>query len=246
MKRERWIVASDAIGSIEQEVWQPETPDERAEALRKTLYANAKPIGWGVLDDLTEIRELVDAGLVGLGWPPSYVRLAVTDSGKWRIIDSPNDLRSGETFKWSFLWIDKVAPPLSEAYWLGRISFALESARQHFERSDMRSFFLSAMRLGAYQIEIDVRRVALRYAETGKKNYQDSRRGTDILKAGSFKSLHGEAAQAMANRLLAEKPDRTWKKICELVAAEYGVSTETIRKKVENPKKRVKPRELPS
>jgi hypothetical protein len=243
MKRERWIIASDALGTVGRDVWHPDTPEETAEAWARTL--NAKPKGWGILDELSEIRSLVDAGLDGMGWPASCVRLAVSkdkaDWGAfgqgWRVIERREEVGDGEMFRWSFLWIEGAAPALSEAYFLGKMAFSLQAIEDHLEKDDLLTVFHHSMRLGLYQSEIDVRRIALRYAETGKDIHQGSRRGNDMKSAGSFKARHGAAAQARAFDLLAEKPDRTWSKIRDLLAEEFGVSAETIKKSVRNPKK---------
>lgn len=169
MKRERWIIAHDALGEIAREVWQPETPQEQSEALRKSLYPNPRPKGWGLADELAEMRDLIDRGLIGMGWPPSNVPLAVTPEGGWRVVEGAHDVGEGEAFRWSFTWIDQAAEPLTEAYWLGRMAFSLAAIDAHLERGDMLTLFQHAMRLGAHQTEIDVRKIALRYAESGKK-----------------------------------------------------------------------------
>ncbi|WP_397544215.1 hypothetical protein [Roseovarius salis] len=169
MKRYRAIYAKDAIGEVSRDVWEPETPSERNEALARTLYPNAKPKSWTVEDDIAEMRGLVDAGLIGMGWPPSSARLAVADDGSWREISDPKEVGEGEQHRWAFMWIDGAAPSLSEAYFLGKMAFCLVCMESNLAGGDMRGFMHNSMRLGMYQTEIDVRRIALRFADEGKK-----------------------------------------------------------------------------
>ena len=240
MKREVRILAQDAIGSVTQEVWHPETSEERADALALTM--RAKPSGWNVQDELNEIRGLIDKALSGMGWPNSKQRIAVNADGKWRPIEAREDVRENEKFWWSFLWIREAAPPLSEVFYLGNMVFSLECLQNALDKGDQLQLFHHAMRLGMYQSEIDVRKIALRYADVGKRQIAAGDEGRNQRSMGSFKSVHGKAAQARAHELLAEKPNRTWRQIQVILAKEFSseekpVSAETIRKSISNPKK---------
>jgi hypothetical protein len=167
MKRERHLIAKDAIGAIDREVWRPETPEERAEALALTF--GAKPKGYGINDEIAEIRGLIDVALNGMGWPRSRERVAVDRKGQWRSITSPDDLSEGEKFHWSFLWISDAAEPLSEAYFLGKMAFDIAAIESAIKSGNMLALFRHAGRIGVHQTKIDVRRIALRYATVGKK-----------------------------------------------------------------------------
>ncbi|MEX1234396.1 MAG: hypothetical protein WEB56_05355 [Roseovarius sp.] len=237
MKRFKAIYAKDALGEVSRDIWEAESPSERNEALARTLYPNTKPKSWTVEDDIAEMRRLVDTGLIGMGWPPSGARLAVADDGSWREIAHPEDVGEGERHRWSFLWVDGAAPPLSEAYFLGKMAFCLSALEENLADGDMRGFLYNSMRLGMYQTEIDVRKIALRYADVGKRQLAAGEQGRNQRTAGSFKATYGEVAQDRAHELLTEKPGRTWRQIQLMLAKEYSVSAETIRKSISNPKK---------
>lgn len=242
MKRFKAVYAKDALGEVSHEIWEAERASERNEAIARTLYPNAKPKGWTVEDDIAEMRGLIDAGLVGMGWPSSGAQLAVTDNGSWRAISDPSEAAEGEQFRWAFMWIDKTAEPLSEPYFLGKMAFCLFAMENNLALSDMRSFMHNSMRMGMYQSEIDVRKIALRYADVGKRQIAAGDEGRNQLSKKSFKSVHGKAAQDRANELFAEKPDRTWRQIQVILVKEFStkekpVSAETIRKSISNPKK---------
>lgn len=235
MRRERHLIAKDAISFVEREVWQPETPQERGKALALTL--GAKPKGWGIRDEIGEIRELIDVALHGMGWPRSNECIAVDQNGEWRPITSPDELREGEKFHWSFMWISDAAEPLSEAYFLGKMSFEIAGIEHAIEAGDMLAIFRHGGRIGAHQTEIDVRRIALRYATIGRKQLAASEAGRATRSADSFKTLYGDEAQRRADALHLENQRRTWARIRQILAAEYEVSAETIKKALKNPKK---------
>ncbi|WP_133260365.1 hypothetical protein [Rhodovulum sp. BSW8] len=72
----------------------------------------------------------------------------------------------------------------------------------------------------------------------GERQLKASERGRTIRSSGSFANRHGEKAQERANELFREKPSRTWTRIREMLAAEFKVSSETIKGSVRNPKKK--------
>lgn len=202
MKRFKVVYAKDALGEVSRDVFKPETPSERNEALARTIFPNAKPKSWTVEDDIAEMRGLVDAGLIGMGWPPSGARLAVADDGSWREIVNPKDVGENEQHRWSFLWIADAAKPLSEAYFLGKMAFCLVAMEDNLARNDMRGFLHNSMRLGMYQTEIDVRIIALRYAEMGHKYLVKSKEGAE-KRRGDF-APHTEAVLSEMAKLIAE------------------------------------------
>lgn len=177
MKRERWILATDAIGAIEREVWLPETPDEEPEALYQMMSVGCHDPDRQIIDDVEEMRGRIDAGLIEMGWPPSNVQLAIPKNGQPRIIQTHHDMCEGDAFARSWAWIEKNAKPLSEAYWLAKMAFSLIVIEQSLEKNDMMTVFRHAMKLGAYQTEIDVRKRAGRFAETGKRYFTKSEEG---------------------------------------------------------------------
>jgi len=201
------------------------------------LTFRAKPAGWGIRDEIAEIRNLVDIALIGMGWPRSKERIAVDQKGGWRSIASHDDLRAGEIFHWSFTWIDVAAKPLSEAHFLGRMAFEIACIEHAIESGDTLALFRHAARLGSVQTEIDVRRIALRFATVGQNQLAASKEGSAKRSAGSFKAIHGAEAQSRAGELHRGHPHWTWAKICKTIAAEYGVGTETVKKSLTNPKK---------
>jgi hypothetical protein len=196
------MIAEDAIGFIDREVWHPEAPEERPEALLKTLSVGSHDADRHISDDVAEMRERIDAGLARMGWPPSCARLAVSKEGTARVIASPEELRGGEVFSWSFVWIEKNALPLSEAYFLGKMAWSLQVIEWSLEKGDMMTVFRHAMRLGAYQTEIDVRRFGLRSATVGKKQTKvlDDHRA----RANEKKQMKAERRQEIVAKVAAE------------------------------------------
>lgn len=76
-----------------------------------------------------------------------------------------------------------------------------------------------------------------RAAVSGEKQVRAGKAGRDMRTDNSFKAVHGEAAQAMADDIAAKNPHLSWTAIRNRVAKEYSVSPETVKKSLTNPKK---------
>lgn len=74
-------------------------------------------------------------------------------------------------------------------------------------------------------------------ALSGQRQVIGGRLGNRMRSHVAFAKGCGEKAQAEANQLALEKPNLTWAAICKYIAYRYGVSPETVRKSLINPKK---------
>lgn len=74
-------------------------------------------------------------------------------------------------------------------------------------------------------------------ALSGRRQVKGGHDGNAMKGAKSFAATHATAAQARADALHRENPRRTWARIRQIIAQEYGVSVETVRKSLRNPKK---------
>ncbi|WP_179141928.1 hypothetical protein, partial [Salibaculum halophilum] len=117
-------------------------------------------------------------------------------------IEGREEVGDGEMFRWSFLWIEDAAPALSEAYFLGKMAFSLQAIEDHLEKDDLLTVSHHSMRLGLYQSEIDVRRIALSYAEMGYKYSVKSNEGAE-KRRGDF-APHTKSVLSEMARLRAE------------------------------------------
>jgi hypothetical protein len=198
MKRYKAVSAKDALGEVSRDVWEPETPSERAEALNRALSVGSHHPDRQIIEDVTEMRDLVDTGLIGMGWPPSGARVAVAEDGSWREISDHEELAESELPRWADMWIGKAAEPLSEAYFLGKMAFSLKVIEESLAANDMMTVFRHAMRLGMYQTEIDIRKIAGRYAEIGKKYLTSSEEGA-AKRRGDFKAETQSILSEMAD-----------------------------------------------
>lgn len=71
----------------------------------------------------------------------------------------------------------------------------------------------------------------------GDRQISAGMRGNEMRSDNSFAALHGEAAQARADQIAAERPSLSWTAIRNIIAREFSVSADTIKKKLRNPKK---------
>lgn len=74
-------------------------------------------------------------------------------------------------------------------------------------------------------------------AMSGRRQVKGGRDGNAMRTDTSFAALYGAAAQARADALHRENPRRTWGRIRQIIASEYKVSPETVKKALRNPKK---------
>lgn len=198
MKRDKQVIAKDAMGTVTQETWTPETPQEQGKAFKQAF--RCKPSGWNINHEIAEIRELIDTALDGMGWPRSGDQLAISPNGNWRKIASPDELKDREQQRWAFLWISKAAEPLSETYFLGKMAFEVECIEQAIKSGDLLSMHQHSAKLGAHQTKIDLRKIALRYAEIGHKYSVKSQEGAD-KRRGDF-APHTDAVLSEMERLI--------------------------------------------
>lgn len=126
---------------------------------------------------------------------------------------------------------------LSDGDFLSRMKEALFEARKAAENGDLLGIFYEARRLGRLEAELVIRRRSLRHTDMGKRQLTASEMGRAMRSRMSFKTNHGAQAQRRAHELHSENPNRTWARIQEIIAKEYGVSAETIKKALINPKK---------
>lgn len=71
----------------------------------------------------------------------------------------------------------------------------------------------------------------------GRAQVKAGKRGNELRSSSSFAATHGVEAQAMADEIAAKSPNLSWAAIRNTVAARFGVSSETIKKSLRNPKK---------
>lgn len=74
-------------------------------------------------------------------------------------------------------------------------------------------------------------------AISGRAQVKSGERGNAMRTDASFAAVHGEAAQRRADALAVDRPDLSWTAIRNILAREFGVSAETIKKKLRNPRK---------
>ena len=73
--------------------------------------------------------------------------------------------------------------------------------------------------------------------KAGDRQISAGVRGSEMRNNTSFAATKGRTAQERAVEIAAARPDLTWTAIRNVLAREFGVSAETIKKAVRNPKK---------
>lgn len=136
---------------------------------------------------------------------------------------------------------DKVSDP-AVARWL-RTSHDPQYVRDRLvaiRQKAQRGFFSDAwLELQSLELRADHSwRVATEpILSAGDRQISAGERGNEMRVHNSFASLRGAEAQARAEEIARTKPGLTWAAIRNKLASEFGVSAETIKKAVRNPKK---------
>ncbi|MBF9029880.1 hypothetical protein HKCCE3408_05700 [Rhodobacterales bacterium HKCCE3408] len=188
---------------------------------------------------LTELRAALDEELQAQGWPPLDARITVAPDGSWRITeDMAADLAGGNvSIPLGRTYIEQNAEPLKDAWFLARMADRCMRLLDGLRRDDVTTVLRDAFQLGDDLRELEIRQKALREATLGEAQLKASARGTAIRRAGSFATKHGAEAQRRAHELATNKPHWTWFQTRQVLGQEFGVSPETIKKFVTNPKK---------
>jgi hypothetical protein len=188
---------------------------------------------------LAALRAALDAELQAQGWPPLDARVTVSGDGTWRLCtDMAADLAGGHVLiPKGRTYIEQTAAPLSTDWFLARMADRCLRLLDGLRRDDPHSVLRDAFALGADLRELEIRQKALREATLGDAQLRASEQGAATRRAGSFAAKHGAEAQRRACEIAADKPHWTWSQTRARLAREFGVSPETIKKFVRNPKK---------
>ncbi|NOX72941.1 MAG: hypothetical protein GXP03_04750 [Alphaproteobacteria bacterium] len=134
------------------------------------------------------------------------------------------------------------------AYWLmayNRLCREREVLASSATAPDLELLIMFAEELGQYQERMvwrqgldektGKRREAL--ALSGRKQVKDGQDGNRMRTNNSFFTRHGKQAQEFVEDLHQRKPNLTWADMRRQAAKKFGVSPETIKEKLNNPKR---------
>lgn len=145
--------------------------------------------------------------------------------------------------------LDEASAQWLAAHWLAEFN-TLTRKRERFEAGNTGATLVASMLFAAAEmgrleermwwragIDRDTGRKREALALAGRRQVRGGRAGAAIKGQKSFRAAFGAQAQMRAEEIHAARPHLSWAKIREILAGEFKVSPETIKKSVRNPKK---------
>lgn len=231
MKR-REVVHRDVFGALIRETWSGDSVRDFFEHLWREQQEALTVLEW-----LDEVEIWATDNLVVKGWPAPWEHLEVSPEGGWAVFPRGQEMKAAHSYTHGHAFIKERAAPLSLEYFLVEVAQDVRTARDQYMRGQIDHLFFTVARLGGNLREAHMRHKGLRFAESGKRQIDAGRRGNAMRTSRSFKSERGAEAERRAQEIAANRPDLTWAAIRGILAKEFRVSAETIKKTVPNPKK---------
>lgn len=224
-KKRRHTISSDDLNSFIEVRWNNELEAQ-------SLFWED---GSSFVEKLKRMAADYDDQLEKLGYPRWESQLLVENGKIVRKIMPGEHPGPNQSVMLGGLYIEQNAESLTDVWFLERLRRNLFFLLSQRDRNHIDTAIEYAFHLGRDFHALKTRPL-LPKVTVGTKSLAGSERENLRRKRNSFKALHGTEAQSMAVRLHDEKPNRTFGKICEMIAKKFGCSSQTVRKSIKNPK----------